>query len=67
MLTMLGVIGNFMSWRLIGTEILRFIRAKTPSVGFTSQRFNFASAAVRSSGVITRCHKFSSIGLHSTE
>ena len=67
MLTILGVIGNFMSCRLIGTEILRFIRAKTPSVGFTSQRSSFASAAVRSSGVSTRCHKLSSTGLHSTE
>ena len=41
---MLGVIGNLISWRLIGIETLRFILAKIPSVGFTSQRSSFCSA-----------------------
>ena len=53
--------GSFISCRLIGTEILRFIRAKTPSVGFTSQRSSFSSAAMRSSGVRTCCHQLSSM------
>ena len=55
-LTMLGVIGNLMSCRLIGIDTLRFILAKTPSVGLTSHWSSFCSASKRSSADNTRCH-----------
>src|SRR5271166_4792386 len=64
-LTIFGVIGNLMSWRLMGIEILRFIRANTPSVGLTSQRLSFCSATMRSCGIEIRCHESSSTSLKS--
>src|SRR5208283_5034186 len=54
-LTMFGVIGNLMSWRLMGMETFRFIRAKIPSVGLTSQRSSFFSAERRSCSLATFC------------
>ena len=53
---MFGVMGNLMSWRLIGIDTLRFILANTPSVGLTSHWSSFCSASKRSSGDDTRCH-----------
>ena len=64
---MFGVIGNLMSWRLIGIEILRFIRANRPSVGFTNHPSSFCSASNRSAGVFTTCHNSAATSLKTTE
>ena len=66
-LTMLGVIGNGMILRLIGMETLRFILAKIPSVGLTSQPSNFCSATWRCCSLRTRCHCSSPTGSRWTE
>ena len=55
-LTIFGVMGNLISWRLIGIDTLRFILANTPSVGLTSHWSSFCSASKRSSSDDTRCH-----------
>jgi outer membrane receptor protein involved in Fe transport len=52
--------------QLIGTETLRFIRAKMPSVGLTSQRSSLCSAERRCCGVRMRCHLSSCTGSRST-
>ena len=56
-----------MSCRLIGMETLRFILAKIPSVGLTSQESSFFSATWQSSKVEARCHLASSTKSVSTE
>src|ERR1035438_8691786 len=55
-LTIFGVMGNLISWRLIGIDTLRFILANTPSVDLNSHWSSFCSASRRSSSDDTRCH-----------
>ena len=55
-LTIFGVMGNLISWRLIGIDTLRFILANTPSVDLNSHWSSFCSASKRSSSDNTRCH-----------
>src|ERR1022692_3765576 len=55
-LTIFGVMGNLISWRLIGIDTLRFILANTPSVDLNSHWSSFCSASRRSSSDATRCH-----------
>ena len=56
-----------MSWRLMGMETLRFILAKIPSVGLTSQESSFRSAVTRSCEVEICCHLALSTRSVSTE
>src|SRR6266568_1756142 len=64
---MLGVMGNGIIRRLIGIEILRFVLAKIPSVGLTSQLSNFLSADRRCRSLRMRCHLSSGTGSNSIE
>ena len=62
---MFGVMGNLMSWRLMGIDTLRFILANTPSVGLTSHLSSFCSARRRVSGDDTHCHLAAGTASHS--